>query len=580
MEEGGDAQKWTPWQRLYHPDPGTHRGAPGTSKPSSLLLTGLEPPEGGYTEDFVLPISEKHKCEFCHLVLCRVQQTECGHRFCKTCLDTLLSCPASLCPVDQHTLHSLKAFNDVCCQREILQLQVHCRNQAAGCTEQLPLETLERHLSSCPYQLVPCLHKDCPESLPRCQLSEHLCVICPWRVQKCSHCLQSVAISQMQKHEERVCPSYPTACPNDCGIAPTPRSQITSHLVHCSLAENWCEFQKYGCTFKGTQELLKLHRVESVHEHLLFLLTRDATLEDMVQSMQEQLINYEGLLQKMTTRMQHLEKELSNFKQLAERNNTSLCLQQKTLTTQSDRLLCLETESLWKSSTLEDIRKSQQEAWKRFESLTYRLDSLEVVRDASLYQGGANSGLEALVNRQDLLLSRHDICLADMDERVQLLETTSYDGKLVWKICDYSRRKQDAACGKTASLYSQPFYTAVAGYKMCARVYLNGDGIGKGTHLSAFFVLMKGEFDSLLPWPFQQKVTLSLLDQGPGKQHISSTFKPDPKSSSFLRPTCKMNVASGCPNLVKLTVVENGQYIREDTIFIKVTVDTTGLPEI
>lgn len=104
------------------------------------------------------------------------------------------------------------------------------------------------------------------------------------------------------------------------------------------------------------------------------------------------------------------------------------------------------------------------------------------------------------------MLSVHDIRLADMDLRFQVLETASYNGTLIWKIRDYKRRKQEAVAAKTLSLYSQPFYTGYFGYKMCARVYLNGDGMGKGTHLSLFFVVMRGEYDALLPWPFKQKV--------------------------------------------------------------------------
>lgn len=105
------------------------------------------------------------------------------------------------------------------------------------------------------------------------------------------------------------------------------------------------------------------------------------------------------------------------------------------------------------------------------------------------------------------MLSVHDIRLADMDLRFQVLETASYNGTLIWKIRDYKRRKQEAVAAKTLSLYSQPFYTGYFGYKMCARVYLNGDGMGKGTHLSLFFVVMRGEYDALLPWPFKQKVS-------------------------------------------------------------------------
>lgn len=177
------------------------------------------------------------------------------------------------------------------------------------------------------------------------------------------------------------------------------------------------------------------------------------------------------------------------------------------------------------------------------------------------------------------MLSVHEVRLADMDLRFQVLETASFNGTLIWKIRDYKRRKQEAVASKTLSLYSQPFYTGYFGYKMCARVYLNGDGMGKGTHLSLFFVVMRGEYDALLPWPFKQKVTLMLMDQGPPRKHLGDAFKPDPNSSSFRRPTAEMNIASGCPLFVSQPVLENGTYIKDDTIFIKVTVDTSDLPD-
>jgi TNF receptor-associated factor 3 len=171
-----------------------------------------------------------------------------------------------------------------------------------------------------------------------------------------------------------------------------------------------------------------------------------------------------------------------------------------------------------------------------------------------------------------------DIRLAELDLRFQVLETASYDGILMWKIRDYSRRKEEAKSGRTLSLYSQPFYTSRTGYKMCARVYLNGDGMGKGTHLSLFFVVMRGEFDALLPWPFQQKVSLMLLDQDTSRRHVCDTFQPDTTSSSFKRPTTEMNVATGCPLFISHSVLETKTYLKEDTIFIKVKVDTSNIP--
>ena len=127
------------------------------------------------------------------------------------------------------------------------------------------------------------------------------------------------------------------------------------------------------------------------------------------------------------------------------------------------------------------------------------------------------------------------------------------------------------------SLYSQPFYTGRFGYKMCGRVYLNGDGMGKGTHLSLFFVLMRGEYDALLEWPFRQKVTLSLLDQSPARRDLSDTFRPDPTSSSFRRPSTEMNIASGCPMFISHIDLQNSRFLKDDTLYMKIVVDTIDL---
>ncbi len=49
----------------------------------------------------------------------------------------------------------------------------------------------------------------------------------------------------------------------------------------------------------------------------------------------------------------------------------------------------------------------------------------------------------------------------------------------------------------------------LSSYRMCVQVYLNGDGVGRGTHLSVFFVLMHGEYHTLQS-PFRQQVTIAL----------------------------------------------------------------------
>ena len=165
---------------------------------------------------------------------------------------------------------------------------------------------------------------------------------------------------------------------------------------------------------------------------------------------------------------------------------------------------------------------------------------------------------------------------SDLSLMVQTLQATSYNGTFIWKIPELFRRKRDAIIGTTISLYSAPFFTSRFGYRMCLRLYLNGDGSGKGTHLSFFLTIMRGEYDSLLSWPFQQMVTLMLLDQDKRK-NIVQCFRPEPSSTSFWKPKAEMNVASGCPKFAPLSVLDNPSYARNDTLYLKVIVDTTGL---
>ena len=165
---------------------------------------------------------------------------------------------------------------------------------------------------------------------------------------------------------------------------------------------------------------------------------------------------------------------------------------------------------------------------------------------------------------------------AEMALMVQTLQATSYNGVFIWKIPEIQRRRHEAKIGKTVSLYSAPFYTSRHGYKVCLRLYMDGDGSGKGTHLSFFLTVMKGEYDALLQWPFKQTVTLMLLDQDKLKDVIQS-FKPEPTSSSFQRPRNEMNVASGCPMFTPLSVLNNSSYVKDDTMFLKCRIETTGI---
>ena len=67
---------------------------------------------------------------------------------------------------------------------------------------------------------------------------------------------------------------------------------------------------------------------------------------------------------------------------------------------------------------------------------------------------------------------------------------------------------------------SPHFYTNSNGYKMCLCVWANGFGPAKGTHLSVCVLLVKGEFDDNLKWPFCGVVYIKLINQEEDRDHV------------------------------------------------------------
>ncbi|XP_042310390.1 TNF receptor-associated factor 1-like [Sceloporus undulatus] len=165
--------------------------------------------------------------------------------------------------------------------------------------------------------------------------------------------------------------------------------------------------------------------------------------------------------------------------------------------------------------------------------------------------------------------------ISNLVSRIHTLEQTTYNGCFLWKVSEVGLRTREAQDGNRPALYSPAFYTSRYGYKVCLKLFLNGDGTGTGTHISLFLVLMKGEYDFLLKWPFRHKVTLSLLDQE-NKHHISTSFRPLESSSSFQRPVSETNVASGLPEFCPLNLLHCSRtsYIHNDTLAIQAVIDT------
>lgn len=184
--------------------------------------------------------------------------------------------------------------------------------------------------------------------------------------------------------------------------------------------------------------------------------------------------------------------------------------------------------------------------------------------------------LEKRVDYLEKKKAQDEYRISQLELQLQAAFASSCNGILIWRIPDVTQKRRDAIKQQIKPIYSPPFYTGPNGYKMCLCAYLNGKGVGYTTHLSVFFVLMKGECDALLRWPFNRKISFILIDQISYK-HIVKTMSPNSSDASFQQPQSDMNVASGYPQFADIAVLENKNYSKNDTIFLKCIVDTSGI---
>ena len=187
--------------------------------------------------------------------------------------------------------------------------------------------------------------------------------------------------------------------------------------------------------------------------------------------------------------------------------------------------------------------------------------------------------------------------LAAQQEVVQRMETNLYPsaGQFTWRIENIREKIKLAQAGdQTASvIYSPPFYSMEAGYKLSLCIYPAGDN-NQG-FLSLYFVVMKGQFDEILQWPFQKRVYLSLLNTrySPtslsrsvtcklihnlffffncrGNQNMTKDIQPDPRLHYFYRPQNIRNVGYGYPKFIALPLIltEDSEFVENGALFLR-----------
>ena len=463
------------------------------------------------------------------------EQSACGHRFCKPCIGIIAgnNGDRSICPID--SLQIFPMFSDRFYQRDIKNSECHCVFDTEGCSWKGILADLQEHEKQCDYIEVTC--PQCGASMTKKDLQLHQLDDCPHRLVPCRYCSQPVQIDKVDDHDLQ-CNKIPINCPQNCGASNLTRQSLNDHLLtYCCKVLHACQFEDYGCEFKGNWQEQERHRSEDLDVHMILLLKNDkqrqATVFGLVQENQ-----------RLVNALNELAEKLRNVSSQKERLDAVLKEHEKKLAETS----------------------YQKE---RTDVLALQVD--EVIQTIQL-QGKSTKQLEETVTSlshlgADESRKRPEV-LGDIENRLWLLENGSSTGHHMWKIEHFSRHLRDAREGKRDYFVSAPFNLNRFGYKLCVAVYPNGER-SNGTDMSVFVIIMKGAYDEVLEWPFALPMKITLL--GKHRKMLTRSITPTLHDACFRRPETQMNIGFGFPQFCSLSLLEK-DYMHNDTLFMLVNV--------
>ena len=361
--------------------------------------------------------------------------------------------------------------------REINILRVKCSNANRGCEWVGTVGTIEKHVATCGFTLVPC-PKQCKDDknevkcFTRKEVDDHLKNDCPNRDYECqSKCGEKGTYAYITEVHDKTCKMRILPCPNDGCDTEIQRQQASEHVSKCPHTVIPCKYKGIGCDTELKREDMAAHEQE------------------------------DKLLHKALERVHKA---------------------QKTINSQQSAIASLQAT---------------------VQSLQNKVDSLEKNR--------------LVLNKVDSLEKNHLVLKNKKPETFRLSEY---------------RKKKEA----NEYFQSTPFYTHPNGYHMALRVYANGDGAGKGTHVSVYAVILEGEYDAELKWPFVGEVTITLLNQLEDENHHTKVghfyaVHNHRVGSSYGHP--KFTPHSGLSQ--NPAISKNTQYLQNDTLYFRVSLEVS-----
>ena len=481
-------------------------GHPAEAPPLLQVLPRVVPRDrnkedrGGYDCELVDPPSPKvmqTECSVCLQILkepCLISC--CGHKFCRDCIEQVEKTgkPCPLCNEPGFTF-----LKDRGLERSLKDLEARCSYKKEGCEWIGKLGDLDEHLNrdpfhenqlnGCQFVEVECTYK-CGEWFQRRYIAMHETQQCKKRAYSCDYCrdYHSTFEDVTEVHHPQ-CGKYPIACPNDCDVYLVQQEDMNTHLLEvCPLTKIDCPFRYAGCEMQTLRKDMPQHVKESyAHVTLLASFTEKLAKE-----------NHE-------LRQKALEKEAESYKSLQE-------FQQKT----EEEFQCLRKE-------IQELKESKVEIAAEVRHIAEKTESIETIVDEnceSAYEEIEKCSLSTLRNYHRIYHSLMQHCHNEVQDFSELPANIKVKKEvdlrsmyfpafpIYFNLKNFEQQRR-----VNGNWFSTAFYTHSRGYRMCLRVFPNGNGDGQNTHVSIFVQMMRGRFDGYLKWPFKGEVTIEVANQ-------------------------------------------------------------------
>ena len=137
-------------------------------------------------------------------------------------------------------------------------------------------------------------------------------------------------------------------------------------------------------------------------------------------------------------------------------------------------------------------------------------------------------------------------------------------------ISEFSKRKQ------FNNIYFSPsFTTSPHGYKFSIKAFANGFRSGRGSNITLSTIIMKGQHDDHLKWPFTGTIIIKVLNWLEDKGHFKQVYSIDPNDGidrvtegEYGKDFCFYKFISHASLTLDLST--NTQYLNDDCIRIRV----------